>query len=62
VLATKFLDRDGDLHGDPGSSLFVCPQTTQTSDGRGAAIWLSTHGNDCDDTDPAVWFDCVNPQ
>lgn len=58
VLATKFLDRDGDLHGDPGRSYFACPQTTQLPTDGGPVIWLSTHGNDCDDNDPAVWFNC----
>ncbi len=58
LLATKYLDRDGDLHGDPGASIMVCAQTTQNPDAGGTGEWLSTYGNDCDDTDPSVWNDC----
>ena len=56
VGSMKYLDRDGDLHGDPASPLYACPQTTRNSEGAGE--WLSTYGNDCDDTDPTVWNDC----
>ena len=56
VLATKYLDRDGDTHGDPDSSLMVCAQINRSP--YADAEWLSTYGNDCDDTDPDVWREC----
>ena len=58
LLVTMYLDRDGDLHGDPGASILVCPGTPRDTAAGGTGEWLSTHGNDCDDTDPAVWHDC----
>jgi hypothetical protein len=53
VLGTKYLDRDGDRHGDPDYSLMVCAQTYDVGDD-----WLSEIGNDCDDTDPTTWQGC----
>ncbi len=57
VSVTKFLDRDGDLHGDPDYVLTVCPQVFQNPYGEGE--WLSPIGNDCDDTDPNTWNGCA---
>lgn len=56
VMGTKYLDRDGDLHGDPGRSLLACAQTNESRDAGGD--WLSAIGNDCDDTDPTTWQGC----
>ncbi|MDJ0909799.1 MAG: MopE-related protein [Woeseiaceae bacterium] len=58
VLATKYLDRDGDLHGDPDDSLLVCAQTGSHTDRAGTFNWLSAIGNDCDDADPTIWQGC----
>jgi hypothetical protein len=52
-MGTKYLDRDGDLHGDPDDFLMVCAQTSQYG-----FDWLSAIGNDCDDTDPTTWQGC----
>lgn len=50
-----FIDRDGDRHGDPGHSQYLCPQdTTDAATGS----YMSTYGNDCDDNDPAIWNGC----
>lgn len=58
VLGRKYFDRDGDLHGDPSASLLACAQTGSHTDGHGTFNWLSSVGNDCDDSDPAVWNGC----
>ena len=58
VLATKYLDRDGDLHGDPDDSLLVCAQTSSHTNRAGTFNWLSAIGNDCDDADPTIWQGC----
>lgn len=58
VAGLKYLDRDGDRHGDPGASLLACPQTGDHTDPDGTFNWLSTVGNDCDDTDPDKWHGC----
>ena len=56
VLARKYLDRDGDLHGDPDDSLWACAFDAQDDY---SGDWLSLIGNDCDDTDPNVWQGCA---
>ena len=58
---TRYLDADGDTHGDSARRLDVCPadisgyaRSAETS----GTPWLVEVGNDCDDTDPERWRDC----
>lgn len=53
VLATLYLDADGDNHGDPGRPISACPHQTMSE-----GTYLVTHGNDSDDTNPDKWHDC----
>ncbi|HNP62662.1 MAG TPA: putative metal-binding motif-containing protein [Woeseiaceae bacterium] len=50
-----FIDRDGDRHGDPAYSRYLCPQTRTDAE---TGSYMSTYGNDCDDNDPTVWQGC----
>ncbi len=52
----KFADVDGDLHGDPGTMIKVCPVDIEAALRSGN--WLADVGNDCDDNDPSRWQDC----
>ena len=54
----KFFDRDADQHGDPSAPLLACHQTDSHTGGGGTFNYLSTMGNDCDDTDPDIWHGC----
>jgi hypothetical protein len=56
VLATFYLDADGDGHGDPSRSLMACPMQIGTADAGGAL--LMPLGNDCDDSNPDRWHGC----
>lgn len=51
-----YQDADGDLHGAPGTGEDVCPADFRDAQTHGH--WLSTVGNDCDDTDKHRWDDC----
>lgn len=55
VMALKYLDRDGDAHGDPADSIYVCEFTHRE---ERESVWLAPIGNDCDDTDPGIWYGC----
>jgi len=50
-----YLDRDGDLHGDPETGAQLCPQETRD---EATGAYLVPHGNDCDDLDPTRWSGC----
>jgi len=52
----KFLDADGDGHGDPAHGMQVCPSdiTAGIEGGR----FMSDLNNDCNDADPDHWHDC----
>jgi hypothetical protein len=51
----RYLDADGDLHGKLETAIDVCStDVRQTASGA----WLSDIGNDCDDTNPAIWHGC----
>ena len=57
----RYLDADGDGHGDPATRLDVCPSDISNAASRAATSgggWLVEIGNDCDDSDPDRWRDC----
>jgi len=56
VTILSYRDADGDGHGDPATAEPVCPSDITAAQSRGE--WLSTTGNDCNDTDPDHWHDC----
>jgi hypothetical protein len=57
----RYLDADGDGHGDPGRGSDVCPAditgAARSAESLGGG-WLVEVGNDCDDRNPDVWRDC----
>jgi hypothetical protein len=57
----RYLDADGDGHGDPARGLDVCPGDI-TAYARSAETtgspWLVEIGNDCDDRNPDLWRGC----
>jgi putative metal-binding protein len=57
----RYLDADGDGHGDPARGLEVCPgeisDYARSAETTGSP-WLVEIGNDCDDRNPEVWRDC----
>jgi hypothetical protein len=57
----RYLDADGDGHGDPARSVQVCPieitGTNRLAQETGSP-WLVEIGNDCDDRDPDRWRGC----
>ena len=57
----RYLDADGDGHGDPARSVEVCPiditGTNRLAQETGSP-WLVEIGNDCDDRDPDRWRGC----
>jgi hypothetical protein len=57
----RYLDADGDGHGDPARALDVCPyditQAARSAESTGGG-WLVEVGNDCNDQDPARWREC----
>lgn len=55
VLATFYLDADGDGHGDPGRALSACPHQIGT---MSEGAYLVPLGNDCNDSNPDQWHDC----
>jgi hypothetical protein len=55
VLATFYLDADGDLHGNPARSLEACPHQIGT---MSEGAYLVPLGNDCDDANPDRWHGC----
>jgi hypothetical protein len=57
----RYLDADGDGHGDPSRALDVCPLDISNSARSAEALgggWLVEVGNDCDDQNPALWREC----
>ena len=57
----RYLDADGDGHGDPATRLDVCPSDISNAATRaasGGGGWLVEIGNDCNDSDPDRWRDC----
>lgn len=54
-----YLDRDGDLHGDPETGTYLCHQTTRDEETGG---YMTHYDNDCDDSDPSVWNNCDEVQ
>jgi hypothetical protein len=58
----RYLDADGDGHGNPARRMDVCPYDI-TAAARSAETlgtgWLVEIGNDCDDSDPARWNGCL---
>jgi Putative metal-binding motif len=57
----RYLDADGDGHGDAARGLDVCPADI-TGYARSAETtgspWLVEIGNDCDDKNPDIWRGC----
>jgi hypothetical protein len=57
----RYLDADGDGHGDPARGLDVCPYdisaAARAAESSGGG-WMVEIGNDCNDADPAIWRDC----
>lgn len=57
----RYLDADGDGHGQASRALDVCPAditaAARSAESLGGG-WLVEVGNDCDDSDPARWRDC----
>lgn len=57
----RYLDADGDGHGDPARGLDVCPGDVtawaQSAETTGSP-WLVEIGNDCDDRNPDIWRGC----
>jgi hypothetical protein len=57
----RYLDADGDGHGDPARAVDACPMDITNyarSAEAGASGWLVEIGNDCDDTNPDLWRGC----
>jgi hypothetical protein len=57
----RFLDADGDGHGDPSRRVEACPFEISEVNRHAAATnspWLVEVGNDCDDRDPRRWRGC----
>jgi hypothetical protein len=57
----RYLDADGDGHGDASRGADVCPgditEAARTAESVGGG-WLVEVGNDCDDRNPDRWRDC----
>ena len=57
----RYLDADGDGHGDPARAADVCPaditESARSAESLGGG-WLVEVGNDCDDRNPDRWRDC----
>jgi hypothetical protein len=57
----RYLDADGDGHGDPARGLDVCPADisnyARSAETTGTP-WLVEVGNDCDDRNPDLWRGC----
>jgi hypothetical protein len=57
----RYLDADGDGHGDPARAVDACPMDITNyarSAEAGSGGWLVEIGNDCDDTNPDIWRGC----
>ena len=52
----RYLDADGDLHGKLENVIDVCSTDVRQTE---TGAWLSDIGNDCDDTNPAIWHGCT---
>jgi inosine-uridine nucleoside N-ribohydrolase len=57
----RFLDADGDGHGDPATRIELCArEISATAAAKGKPLLAET-GDDCDDRDPGIWHDCRRP-
>lgn len=58
----RYLDADGDGHGDPAQRVNVCPSDITENAAQaeaGTAPWLVEIGNDCNDGNPDLWHGCL---
>jgi hypothetical protein len=63
VALVRYLDADGDGHGNPGRRAEVCADdiaraATRAEGSASGGGWLVEVGNDCDDSDPKRWRGC----